>query len=265
LGSRMLQGGFTLRAVGIAVGLFIAMMLFLEIGRRLGLRQFRKRGSEARVGVGVVDASVYSLFALLVGFSFSGAAERFNERRLYIADEVNVAGTGWRRIDLLPAERQPVVREGFRNFADALIRWYSQVPRSKEPIHQPASLTSAQDDLWSRAVNACLSPGGEPARMLLLPALTDLFGVVEKERMARRIHPPLVIFAMLGIAALATALFAGYGLAVGAKRNWIYMIGISASVAMAVYVIIELEYPRLGLFRVDAMDQTLVELRATME
>jgi hypothetical protein len=42
------------------------------------------------------------------------------------------------------------------------------------------------------------------------------------------------------------------------------MIGISASAAMAVYVIIELEYPRLGLFRVDAMDQTLVELRATM-
>jgi hypothetical protein len=91
-----------------------------------------------------------------------------------------------------------------------------------------------------------------------------MFGAVERERMARRIHPPLVIFAMLGIAALATALFAGYALAVGTKRNWIYMIGISASAAMAVYVIIELEYPRLGLFRVDAMDQTLVELRATM-
>jgi hypothetical protein len=101
--------------------------------------------------------------------------------------------------------------------------------------------------------------------MLLLPSLNELFGAVEKERMARRMHPPPVIFAMLGIAALAAALFAGYGLASSTTRSWIYMVGIAATVAIAVYVILELEYPRLGLARVTDMDQTLVELRATME
>jgi len=261
----MVEIEFALRAIGIACGLFVAMMLCLDLGRRLGLRQIRKRGAEARTGVGIVDGSVYSLLALLVGFSFSGAADRFNQRRLLIAREVNVAGTGWRRVDLLTRDRQPVIRDGFRNLTDALIAWYAEVPRSDEAVEEPASLTNAQDVLWSRAVAACLAPGGEPARMLLLPALTDLFGVVEDERMARRIHPPKLIFAMLGITALATALFAGYGMASGAKRNWIYMIGISASVAMAVYVIVELEYPRIGLFRVDSMDQTLVDLRATMK
>lgn len=261
----MPQVEFTLRAVGIGVSFFVAMMLFLELGRRLGLRQIRKRGVEARTGVGVVDGSVYSLFALLIGFAFSGSAERFNQRRLLIADEANVAGTAWKHVDLLPPQRQPMVRDGFRNFTDVLIRWYSNVPPSAEPLREPASLTRAEDELWSRSVAACLGPGGEQARMLLLPALTELFAAVEKERMARRIHAPPAVFAMLGITALATALFAGYALASGTKRNWIYILGISASVAMAVYVVVELEYPRLGLFRVDAMDQTLVELRATME
>jgi hypothetical protein len=83
--------------------------------------------------------------------------------------------------------------------------------------------------------------------------------------MARRMHPPTLIWAMLGITALATGLFAGYGMAAGPMRNWIYIIGIAASVSIATYVIIELEYPRLGLFRVTAIDRALVELRATME
>jgi hypothetical protein len=103
-----------------------------------------------------------------------------------------------------------------------------------------------------------------PTSALFLTALNDMFGAVEEERMARRIHPPSIVFGMLGIAALATALFAGYGLASGSSRNWIYMIGVAATIAVATYVILELEYPRLGLFRVNAMDQALVELRATM-
>ena len=101
--------------------------------------------------------------------------------------------------------------------------------------------------------------------MLLLPALNDMFGVVYQERLARRIHPPVVIFVMLGIAALASALFSGYGLAKSPVRNWMYLTGIAATVAVTTYVIIELEYPRLGVVRVDNMDRALVDLRRTMQ
>ena len=75
--------------------------------------------------------------------------------------------------------------------------------------------------------------------------------------------PPVIIYVMLGIAALASALFAGYALA-AAARNPMYMVAIAATVAVALYVIVELEYPRRGLVRVDAMDKVLVELRATL-
>ena len=256
---------FALLTVGIAVALFVVLLLLLDVGWRLGLRQVRKRGAEAQAGVGIVDGSVYALLALLVGFAFSGAATRFDHRRELIANEADAAGTAWQRADLLPAEQQVIIHDGFRRYLDALIQWYSADDAATSLVHQPAAVTLAQDNLWSRSVAACLTTGGEPARMLLLPALNELFGAVEKERMARRMHPPSVIFAMLAITALAAALFAGYGLASSTTRNWIYMIGIAATVSIAVYVILELEYPRLGFFRVTGMDQTLVELRATME
>jgi hypothetical protein len=123
-------------------------------------------------------------------------------------------------------------------------------------------MTAAQHDLWTRAVAACLTREGEPARMLLLPALNEMFEAVDRERMARRLHPPGVIWLMLGLSALAAALFAGYSMANGTNRNWMYTVGIAAAISIVTYVFIDLEYPRLGLVRVDAIDQLLVEERA---
>jgi hypothetical protein len=80
--------------------------------------------------------------------------------------------------------------------------------------------------------------------------------------LAMRVHPPNVIFGMLALMSLAGALLAGYAMA--PNRNWLHEIGFAATVAFAVYVIIDLEYPRFGLIRVDSFDQALIELRAKM-
>jgi len=70
---------------------------------------------------------------------------------------------------------------------------------------------------------------------------------------------------MLVIVSLATALLAGYGMASGPARNWVYMVGFAATTAIASYVIMDLEFPRLGLIRVNSFDQALIDLRASMK
>jgi hypothetical protein len=102
------------------------------------------------------------------------------------------------------------------------------------------------------------------APMLLLPALNQMFDITTTRTMASQMHPPWAIFAMLFALALAGALLAGYGMAGSKTRNWIHMIGFAAVIAGAVNVIIDIEYPRLGLIRVDAFDQALIDLRAGM-
>jgi hypothetical protein len=263
--ARELKGRFAMMAVLVAVGLFLGMLAFLELGRQFGVHQVAEQGPTARAGVGVVDGVVFSLTALLLGFAFSGAASRFDHRRHLIADEVKAAETAWKRIDTLGPQQQLVIRDDFRRYVDALIAWYAEAPGAAQALRAPPVVSLAQNAIWSRSVAACATEQGDKARMLLLPALNDLFGAVEKERLARRIHPPRVIYAMLGVTALASAFFGGYALAGTPTRPWMYMIGVAAAFSMAGFVILDLEFPRLGLVRVDDMDGALVELRAAMD
>ena len=257
---------FVWTAAGIAIVLFAGMLLFMEFGRQLGLRDVERFGADARVGVGVVDEAIYGLFALLIGFTFAGAAARFDGRRDLIGQEVNAIGTAWQRIDLLPAERQTSIRAAYRRYVDVLIGTYVKPTGVEASLHESTAAARAQDELWRDAVAACVDPNGEKARMLLLPGLNDVFGLVEKERQARRLHPPILIYAMLLLTGFTAALFAGYGMAVLVPlRNPLYTFGLATASAIALYVIIDLEFPRLGLIRVDAFDRLLVELRASME
>ena len=247
-----------------ALGMFVAIMIFLELGRRIGVRRLHVPG--ARAGVGVVDGSVYALVALLIGFTFNGAAGRFDARRELVGETANVAGTTWQRIDMLPPELQPPIRDGMRRYLDALIVSYTK-PTAAEgrTIRQPAEVTRAQNDLWLKTVAAVSLPAGEKARMLLLPSMNELFGAVEKERLARAIHPPRLIYVVLTLATMIGAIFVGYAIATAEKRNWLYMLGVAGTIASATYVVAELEYPRLGRVRVDAIDRQLVDLRETMD
>jgi hypothetical protein len=64
--------------------------------------------------------------------------------------------------------------------------------------------------------------------------------------------------------ALGCSLVAGYGMAGSTQRSWIHMIVFAAMMAVTVFVIIDIEYPRVGLIRVDAADQVLLELRESV-
>lgn len=256
---------FALLTIAIGVAMFLLILLLIEVGRRFGVRQAQKRGDSARTGVGSVDAAVYGMFGLLLGFTFSGAAARFDSRRALVVDEVNAISTAWMRIDLLPSHAQPPIRDAFKRYLDALLAVYDRAPGTEGELRQRAVVSQQQGEIWNRVLAASLDPSGEKARVLIIPTVNEMFDVVDKERLAQRLHPPPMIFVMLGLSALAVALFAGYSMANGTARNWLHTIGVAATIAVTVSVILELESPRLGFIRVDTIDNALEELRETMD
>lgn len=261
----MTNSQFTLLIVALAIGLGIGMLGMMEVGRKLGQRQAEKYGPGARSGVGVVDTVVYSLLGLLIGFAFSGAASRFDSRRSQIIQEVGAISTAWMRIDLLQDDREDKIREDFRRYVDSLLEGYAYPPGTPAALREQAEAERAQNEIWRKSVAASLSSGGDPARIALLPALNEMFDIVETERLSARIHPPLLIYFMLAATGLAAGLFAGYAMSSGQTRNWLHSLGATATIALAVFVILELESPRLGLIRVDAIDRAIVEVRALMD
>ena len=67
-----------------------------------------------------------------------------------------------------------------------------------------------------------------------------------------------------GTLALVSAVLAGYGMAGGKRRSWLHLVAYATINASAAYVILDLEYPRVGLIRIDSFDQVLVDLRQSM-
>ena len=65
----------------LAIGLFLGILLLLEIGRRVGLRRLAQDSEGARTGLAVVEGAVFGLMGLLLAFTFSGADSRFDARR----------------------------------------------------------------------------------------------------------------------------------------------------------------------------------------
>jgi len=82
-------------ALLFALLLLIGMLLLLEIGRRYGVRRRPKESEGERGGLGTVEGAVFALFGLMVAFTFSGAATRFNEKRMLTAEEVNCIETAY--------------------------------------------------------------------------------------------------------------------------------------------------------------------------
>jgi len=101
--------------------------------------------------------------------------------------------------------------------------------------------------------------------MLLLPALNQMIDITTTRLMATRTHPPAIIFVMLAVLALLGAFLAGFAMAEAKGRSWVHMLAFATALATTVWVTIDLEYPRLGLIRVGAVDSVLVDLRQSMD
>jgi hypothetical protein len=253
---------FTFKALLLAAVLLVAMLVCEEVGRRLGMRRARLDPEGARAGAGVVEGAIFALLGLLIAFTFSGAASRFDDRRKLIVEEANAIGTAYLRIDLLPAAVQPEMRDAFRRYVDTRLATYRAVPDMDKVKLELERGNALQQEIWKKAVAASV---GSQAMMLVLPALNEMIDITTTRTTAVQMHPPLVIFVLLCGLALLSALLAGDAMAGGKKRDWIHMATFALALAGAVYIILDMEFPRVGFIRVDAFDAVLVELRASMK
>lgn len=246
-----------------AAVLVAASLLCFSAGRAIGRRELRMLGPGYEPHTATIDGAVFALLGLLVAFSFSGAASRFDQRRAEIIAEANAIGTAWSRVALLPPPVQGPVREAFRQYVDSRIRTYQLLPDEAAAKHEAARAGGLQNVLFERARVA--ADGSQPVLMLLLPALNDAFDRAADRAAAVEIHPPPVIFVLLiGIALLAATL-AGFSTAASPRAPWLHAIIFALVLGCAIYVILDLEFPRIGLIRVDALDHLLVEARRSMD
>lgn len=256
---------FTELVAAAAVSLFAGMLLCFEVGRRIGIARMARDPQGGAVGSGPVEAAVFGLLGLLIAFTFSGAGNRFEERRQLIAVEANAIGTAYLRLDLLPADAQPSLRDLFRRYLDVRVRTYGNAADAQGVQALLDEGAALQRQIWTGAVAASGRTGmPSQASMLLLPALNEMFDMTTTRAVAMRSHPPLVIHILLAVLSLVSALLGGYVMCATRVRSWFYMLMLAGTLSLSLYVILDLEYPRLGQIRIDAADDTLRQVGAQM-
>ena len=256
---------FTLVAILLAVALFAGMLASFEIGRRVGVSRLATDPDGLIKGAGAAEGAVFALLGLLLAFTFSGAASRFEDRKWFINSEANAIGTAYLRIDLLPEEAQPPLRDLFRQYVDLRATVYQGAENRNYVIAALAQGSALQTEIWKQAMAAMRLPGASSqATMLMTPALNEMFDNTSTRQMATRNHPPVVIFALLAMLALVSALLVGYGTSANKDRTWFHHVIFALAISLSIYVIVDLEYPRLGLIKVDNADQALLDVGASM-
>jgi hypothetical protein len=248
-----------------AVLLFGGMLVLLEVGRRLGIKRRPNESEGERGNLGTIEGAMFAMFGLVLAFTFSGAATRFNEKRALIAVEANYIETAYLRLHLLSPKEQPELQELFRRYVDSRLETYRKLPDMEAAMIEMAKSKKIQKEIWIKAVAATQLPDSHvDAGKLLLPSLNSMIDITTTRGMALQTHPPNVIYALLSILGLICSLLAGYRMSGSQRRSWLHLLSFTVMTVIIVFVIIDVEYPRAGLIRLQSFDQFLVDVRENM-
>lgn len=251
-------------AIVSIVLIFAALVGCVALGTRAGRRRAAIHGASAHAGLGAVEGAVFGLLGLLLAFTFSAAAGRFDARREMIVKEAEAIDAAYRRIDLLPEDARLGLRALFGKYLDARLAYYAGIPEFQDPMAGLERIEGIENEIWTRAVSACKASGGLEAKLLVLPAINEMYAIAAKRLMALRMHTPGLVFAVLLALSLICAMIGGYALSGGKGHRWMHLIGFAVTLAITLYLIIDFEYPRIGLIRADSFDRILIELRRSM-
>src|ERR1700754_2681360 len=124
---------------------FLVLWLAAWIGLKLSERSHGIT-EDLRADYGVVFGATLTLLGLIIGFSFSMAIGRYDQRKNYEEEEANAIGTEYLRTDLLPANGDRA-RELLRQYTDLRIRFYTT--REDDQLRQIAADTDRlQNEMW---------------------------------------------------------------------------------------------------------------------
>ena len=262
---------FALFALGVAAVFFVSSLILLNYGRQLGLRHLQQEGPDSMAGLRTAEGAVFALIGLLVAFTVSGALQRFDERRQLVIQEANAISTAYDRLGLFEGDLGRNLQSKMKDYTQARIELY-QMPHDFSlwgreelwPREQQDKVVDLKNKLSGATVVACPEANYRPACPLVLPALANTFEVARLRLGAAEKHPPNVVYVMLFGLGLGGSLLAGFGMATAKARSWMHMVIFAGALTITLYVITDMEFPRLGLIRIESFDHFLLNVYEQM-
>lgn len=232
-------------------GFFLAacslFWIAIEGGYRLGCWRHARAADERDQPVGAMVGSILGLLALVLAFTFSLAASRFDDRRQVVLEEANAIGTAYLRTDLLTDPHRSEAARLLREYVDVRIQRIRE-KRIREAIAESEAI---HQQLWTTAIAAAKTDPQSEMIALFVSALNHVIDMHSKRVLiAVRSRIPLMIWtAMVGLAVLGMSSI-GYQAGIATTRRSPAMSGLVLAFAFVLYLIADLDRGGEGLFQV---------------
>jgi hypothetical protein len=232
----------------LLLGLFSLALLVLSTW--LGATVLRRRGTSDRVvhdDLGVVVGATLTLLGLIIGFTFSMAITRYDQRKNLEEEEANAIGTAYARADLLPEADGAKLKSLLRGYLELRIRHYT-TRDAGELRELDARQSRLQSELWN-AVRGPAASHPTPIVALAVASINDVLNAQSYVQAAWWNRIPPMAWALMLVVGVFCNMLMGYG-AKRPKEQFRLLLVLPVLVAIAVFLIADIDAPRSGVVRV---------------
>jgi len=241
----------------LSLSAFFVLLLFFQLGKVLR-KKVGPIDEEDWKDFSLILGATLTLTGLLIGFSFSMAVIRYDQRKNYEEEEANAIGTEYARAELLPSPHDANVRRLLVKYLDQRIAFYVVRDDNRLALMN-AETAQLQKQLWSEvAASAAGQP--TPTVSLAVSGMNDVLNRQGYTQAAWLNRIPVAAWSLMMLIAICSNLLIGYSIhkASGAIC-WV----VPLVVAISFFLIADIDSPRRGLILV--RPQNLMSLAESLK
>ncbi|HEY2882118.1 MAG TPA: hypothetical protein VGJ15_06780 [Pirellulales bacterium] len=247
----------------IGVAFFVLLIVVIELGYIHGRRGSAENSPGASGTFLGVMGSVLGLLALLLAFSFSMAATRYDLRKQLMVKQANAIGTSYLRAGLLnePAAKQ--MRDLLREYVDDRLA-QRDAGNDPEKSEQTAARTDQlQTKMWDLVAAEAHNDPHSVSIAQTVQSINDTIDVSSEQAAAYRNHiPPVILWMLLGTA-LASGMLVGCAFGRARERHLTATVVYAAMITVVILALFDLDRPLRGMLRIS--DHAMLDLRSSMQ
>ena len=227
----------------ILVVSFAAFWGAAALGKWIGKRQEREKGESEDFSF--LLGATLTLLGLIVGFTFSMAVGRYDQRKNYEEQEANAIGTEYVRVDVMPVANADAVRGLLRSYLDQRIRYYK--PLDAAQLRQmDAETARLQTKMWSLVASYASNQQTQVAA-LVMSGMNDVLNSQGYTQAAWWNRIPVGAWALMFAIAIVCNFLIGYG---SHGRRAIYFLILPVALSVTLFLIADIDSPRGGVILV---------------
>jgi len=207
----------------------------------------------------VLVAATLTLLGLIIGFSFSMATNRYDQRKNCEEAEANAIGTEYVRADLLPTAEAARVRALLVNYLDLRVLFY-KTPDGDQLRQINNATGQLETNLWSAVLAPEVVPQDAPLHSLAVSGMNDVLNSLGYTQAAWWNRLPTAAWVLMILIAICANVVFGYG-GRRCKVGAIHVV-LPLVLSIALFLIADIDSPRRGVIRV--IPQNLVSLAESL-